>query len=125
MMQPVAPDLWTESDRPAPLGGRHKATGRIVYPLPASDDWERIELPREGKIWSWSVQRFRPKSPPYEGPETFEPFAFGYVELPDSVIVETHFTGIPFDELAVGKPVVFRPAPFGGGKLIPAFTAAG
>ncbi|MEO0499614.1 MAG: OB-fold domain-containing protein [Pseudomonadota bacterium] len=123
MTAPVAAGLWTDADPPAPLGGRHKSTGRIVYPCPDNEDYERIELPREGTIWSWSVQRFRPKSPPYEGPDDFEPFAFGYVELPGAVVVETHFDGIPFDELKVGKPVVFQPATGANGKLIPAFGA--
>ena len=36
----------------------------------------------EGTVWTWTVQRFPPKSPPYEPPpEGFSPFAVGYVEL--------------------------------------------
>jgi len=36
----------------------------------------------EGTVWTWTVQRFPPKSPPYEPPaEGFQPFAVGYVEL--------------------------------------------
>jgi uncharacterized OB-fold protein len=40
-------------------------------------------LPAEGELWTWTVQRFAPKSPPYEAPPGgFRPFAVGYVELP-------------------------------------------
>ncbi len=38
----------------------------------------------EGTLWTWTVQRFPPKSPPYVPPEDgFRPFALGHVELAD------------------------------------------
>jgi len=41
-----------------------------------------VTLPAEGVLWSWTVQRFAPKSPPYVPPaDGFRPFALGYVEL--------------------------------------------
>lgn len=102
-MQPIAPDLLAPG--PTLIGGRERATGRILFPLPADRDrFEAIELPREGRIWSWTVQRFRPKSPPYAGPEAFEPFALAYVELPGACIVESRLTGFDLDALAVGLP---------------------
>lgn len=67
--------------------------------------FEAVELPRRGRIWSWTIQRFRPKTPPYIGPEAFEPFAIGYVELPGAVIVETRLTGIAFDAIRIGMEV--------------------
>jgi uncharacterized protein len=43
----------------------------------------------DGTVWTWTVQRFPPKSPPYVPPESgFEPFAVGYVELADGARVE-------------------------------------
>ena len=112
-MEPIAPDLLTNG--PTLLGGRERATGRIVFPLPADRDrFEAVELPRDGTIWSWTVQRFRPKSPPYAGPDDFEPFALGYVELPGAVIVETRFTGFAFDALKVGLPCRLVVEPFAG-----------
>ena len=33
-----------------------------------------------GELWSWTIQHIQPK-PPYRGPEPFEPFAVGYVDL--------------------------------------------
>ncbi|WP_410606105.1 Zn-ribbon domain-containing OB-fold protein [Amycolatopsis sp. lyj-109] len=41
-----------------------------------------MTLPAEGTLWTWTVQRFAPKSPPYVPPAGgFRPFALGYVEL--------------------------------------------
>jgi uncharacterized OB-fold protein len=40
-------------------------------------------LARRGTLWTWTIQCFRPKSPPYAGDaESFEPYGVGYVELP-------------------------------------------
>lgn len=88
------------------LGGRDQSSGRIVFPLPGDDaGYETIELPRHGKLWSWTIQRFRPKSPPYVGPLNFEPYAVGYVELGDAIIVEGRLTGVPFEALRIGMPM--------------------
>lgn len=112
-MEAIAPDLLAPG--PALVGGRERATGRIVFPLPADRErFEAVELPREGRIWSWTVQRFRPKSPPYAGPEDFEPFAIGYVELPGACIVEARLTGFDLDSLEVGLPCRLVAEDFGG-----------
>ncbi len=71
-----------------------------------------MELPRRGRVWSWTIQRFRPKSPPYIGPEAFEAFAIGYVELPDAVIVETRLTGVAFDAIRIGMEMELVIMPF-------------
>ena len=43
----------------------------------------------DGTVWTWTVQRFPPKSPPYEVPEAgFAPFAVGYVEVADGARIE-------------------------------------
>jgi uncharacterized OB-fold protein len=113
--RPIAPNLFLGGAEPVLLGGRHRGTQRIVFPHPEGDErdqYEQIQLPREGKLWSWTVQRFRPKTPPYIGPETFEAFAMGYVELPGAVIVETRLIDIPFDELRIGMPLVLTVVPF-------------
>jgi uncharacterized OB-fold protein len=73
-----------------------------------------------GVLWTWTVQRFAPKSPPYQPPpEGFRPFAVGYVELPDGVRVEAV---IEVDDLAsvrIGMPL--RLVPSGG---VPRFVPA-
>ena len=102
-MQMIAEGLFTGGSDPRLIGGRDRTSGRIVFPLPADETrFEAIELPSEGTIWSWSVQRFRPKSPPYIGPEAFEPFGIAYVQLGDQIIVETRLTGFAFEALRVG-----------------------
>jgi uncharacterized OB-fold protein len=115
-MEPIAPDLFTlDGGEPALLGGRDRATGRIVFPLPQDRErFEAVALPREGRIWSWTVQRFRPKSPPYTGPEDFAPYAIAYVELPGAVIVEARLTGFDHGALKVGLPCQLVVEPFAG-----------
>ena len=107
--------IWSEGANPALIGGRDPVTGRIVFPC--SEGFDPVPLRRDGTIWSWTVQRFAPKSPPYKGPAPFEPFALGYVELAGETIVEARFDGIPFGDLRVGLPVALRIAAFGDGEM--------
>ncbi|WP_313803671.1 OB-fold domain-containing protein [Sphingobium sp.] len=96
------------------IASRERATGRIVFPpRPATESrFERVVLPAEGRLWSWTVQRFRPKSPPYAGPEAFEPYAVGYVELDGALIVETRLAHVDFAALRIGMPMRLVPLPF-------------
>jgi uncharacterized OB-fold protein len=57
------------------------------------------------------VQRFRPKSPPYAGPDAFEPYAVGYVELAGELVIEARLTSIAFDELRIGMELRLVPLP--------------
>ena len=64
-----------------------------------------IELSATGTLWSWTIQGFPPKSPPYarqETPESFIPYGVGYVELPEKVLVETRLTRNDPDGLKIG-----------------------
>ena len=91
---------------PTLYAGRDRESGRLSYPPPADDERYALEpLPREGTLWSWTVQRFRPKSPPYAGPEAFEPYAVGYVALGEALIVEGRLTGAPIDRFAIDMPM--------------------
>lgn len=113
--RPIADGLLTDEQPPRLIGARDRETGRIVFPMPTGSEAARYDpypLKREGRIWSWSVQRFQPKSPPYIGDEPFEPFAFAYVELPGEVIVEARLTGFAFDALDCGLPVRLTTLPF-------------
>lgn len=113
--RPLADGVVTQEAAPRLIGGRHKVSGRIVFPMPQGGegvDYEPHPLSSTGTLWSWTVQRFRPKSPPYIGPEAFEPFALGYVELPGEVIVESRLAGIALDALQVGMPVRLIIVPF-------------
>lgn len=84
------------------MGGRHRQTGRITFPCPASEDYAPLALPSRGTLWSYTVQRFRPKSPPYAGPEEFAPWALAYVELPEAVIVEARLVEVDFAAIHIG-----------------------
>lgn len=118
--------LFTDDDPIRLRGGRHRDSGRIVFPCPADAAYEPIALSRKGRLWSYTVQRFRPKSPPYAGPEAFEPWAVAYVELPGEVIVEAWLTGLAFEDIRIGMALELAPQPLGGNSdlLVPAFAPA-
>lgn len=99
----IAEGLFVAGPPAALIGGRHRETGEVRFPCPAGNPaFEPVTLPARGTLWSWTVQRFRPKTPPYAGPEAFEPFALGYVELPGAVIVEAPFVDVAFEDLRIG-----------------------
>lgn len=96
-VEAIADGLFTETaDGPRLIGSRCRRCGTVTFPRQAScarctsTDVEEHLLARRGELWSWTVQRFRPKTPPYVGPETdeFEPYGVGYVELPGECRVE-------------------------------------
>jgi uncharacterized protein len=111
--RPIADHVFVAGSDPYLLGGRQRSTGRVVFPLPDDPaNFESFRLPNTGTLWSYTIQRFRPKTPPYIGPEAFEPFALGYVELPGAVIVESRLTGVEFDQLRIGMPLKLVIIPF-------------
>lgn len=94
------------------LGGRERVSGRIAFPCPDDpENFEPVELPARGLLWSFTVQRIAPKSPPYRGGEPFAPFAIGYVELPGALIVESRLTDVAFDELHIGMTMALTALP--------------
>lgn len=102
----IAPDVFTPGPPPRLIGARHRASGRMVFPLPQDGaGYEPVELPSRGTLWSYTVQRFPPKSPPFRGDESFQPFAVGYVELPGALIVESRLTEVGFEALRLGLPM--------------------
>ncbi|MEM7730302.1 MAG: OB-fold domain-containing protein [Pseudomonadota bacterium] len=108
-MPKIAEGLWDGSGQDLRLiGGRCRSTGTYVFPFPtggAADLFERVSLHRQGTLWSFTTQKFPPKTPPYVGetsPEAFVPFAVGYVELPGQVIVESRLVDVDVSDLAIG-----------------------
>lgn len=101
------------SDAPRLLGSRCTACDRVEFPQRAScpacgsPAVEREALPTRGTLWTWTVQRFLPKSPYLSDapPEAFEPYGVGYVELPGAVRVEARLTGCDPADLAIGMPM--------------------
>jgi uncharacterized protein len=112
-LEPIAADLWTNETEPRLIGGR-LSSGKIVFPMPQGDSAKDVEpygLSRTGTLWSWTRQDFKPKEP-YTGPDAFEPFLLGYVELPGEVIVETRIVDAKLEDLKLGMAMEFVIAPF-------------
>jgi len=63
-------------------------------PRCTSEDVHAHELGTRGALWTWTIQCFAPKAPPYpeRGVEEFEPYGVGYVELPGEVRVGARLT---------------------------------
>jgi uncharacterized protein len=101
-MRPIAEGLFTDEQPPRLIGGKHRGTGRIVFPCPSDGDYEAYPLKRNGTLWSYTIQRYRPKSPPYAGPDAFEPWPVAYVALDQETIVEARLTNVAFDEIKIG-----------------------
>ena len=126
VLTPIAPGLWTDEAEPRLIGGKHHASGEVVFPLPPGDaaaHYEPLPLARRGTLWSWTVQSFRPKSPPYDGPEAFTPFALGYVELAGEVIVESRLSQT--EGLTIGMPMELTIAQFDAERSTFAFRPVG
>lgn len=128
-MRAIAEGLFTQNPEPHLIGGRNRMTGRIVFPCPPSTDYEPLLLQREGTLWSFTVQRYRPKSPPYAGPAAFRPWAVGYIELPGEVIVEARLANVEFADIAIGMPLELTLVPLDpddtDAVMIPAFQPKG
>jgi uncharacterized OB-fold protein len=117
--QPIADGLFTwPADQPRLIGSRCRECRVVTFPAQrscprcTSVDVEERLLEREGTLYTWTVQGFRPK-PPYAGPEDFEPYGVGYVELPGEVRVEARLTVADPDRLRIDMPVELVIVPFG------------
>lgn len=106
--EPIDLSLFTwPADEPRLIGGECGRCGAVAFPRPSacsrctSDDIRERVLDRRGTLWSYTIQRFRPKAP-YDGPGMFEPYGVGYVELDDGVVVESRLTTADPDQLEIG-----------------------
>lgn len=112
MQVPVEQGVFTwPSEAPALLGSRCTECGNHMFPVQSGcnkctgSSTEVVELARRGTLWTWTVQGFPPKAPPYAGnvdPATFEAFGVGYVELPGQLKVETRLTEADPAKLKIG-----------------------
>jgi uncharacterized protein len=74
-----------------------RCTASPLHPVAASGD---------GFVWSYTVQRFEPKSPPYRpGGGGFEPFIVAYVETADGIRIEGIISDVATDAVHIGMPV--------------------
>lgn len=111
MTTPVAPGLWTEGDAPQLIGSRCRQCGVMTFPKQSDcprctgDGMEEALFDRRGTLWTFTVQDFIPKSPPYirtETEETFVPYGVGYVEFEGQARVEGRLTVADLDRLQIG-----------------------
>jgi len=112
---------------PRLIGSRCERCGTVTFPRQGScprctseDVRERLLSPR-GTLWTWTVQCFEPKSPPYAGGGDFEPYAVGYVELPGEVRVEARLTEAEGLEIGMPMELTLIPAPGDSGAVTFAF----
>jgi uncharacterized protein len=128
-MRPIAEGLFTDDTPPRLIGGRNRVTGQIVFPCPPSAGFDPYPLKREGTLWSYTIQRYRPKSPPYAGPEAFTPWPVAYIALEGETMVEARLSNIELDAIKIGMKVEFSPVPLdpdaAESPFIPAFQPVG
>ena len=85
--------------------------GTVIFPLrgrcPAcgATDVAETLLPERGTLWTWTIQGFEPKSPPYVPDGEFAPFAVGYVEFAGYLRVEGRLTESDPARLRIGMPM--------------------
>jgi uncharacterized OB-fold protein len=87
--------------------------GLVVYPQNVTscprcttEPLDRVNVPGDGVVWSYTVQRFAPKSPPYRPTgEQFEPFVVAYVQTSDGGRIAGVVEGIDPPDVRIGMPV--------------------
>jgi uncharacterized OB-fold protein len=108
----VADNIFRIDDdgRPTLIGSRCTNCGNHMFPRQRGcpkcmfDEQEDVALARRGTLWTWTVQAFPPKAPPYLGPvgDDFVPYGVGYVELPGQLRVEARLTESDPARLRIG-----------------------
>jgi len=106
------PRIWREEkSRYNLIGSRDKKCGSKYYPRRSicpkckSKEMEDFELPRVGKIFSFTIIRAAPR-----GFTEYTPYAIGIVELEDGVRIMAQIVDTDFENIKIGQKVkmVFR-----------------
>ena len=118
---PVQDDLFSWGDEGVRLiGGRCTDCDNHVFPYQSGcprcsgAQVVEVELSTEGELWTWTIQGYPPKTPPYVGhvgDEDFEPFGVGYVELSGELRVEARLTENDPSLLWIGMPMTLTLLP--------------
>ncbi len=111
---PIKEGFWTSPDEPGEkprlVGSRCESCGELFFPRQAKQ-WcthcqqktlKNVELSRKGKIASFTVVMQQPGGGFYKGPV---PYAYGCVDLPEGLQLETLFATDDFDKLKLGCEV--------------------
>ena len=123
--RPIAEGLFTwpipEPPRsPALLGSQCHACNAYAFPASigcpscGAEDSRSVELAGRGQLYTWTTQEFLPKAP-YAGPETpetFKPWAIGYIELPGQLRLESRLYDVDPDSLDFDQEFELTVRPF-------------
>jgi uncharacterized OB-fold protein len=99
------------ADKLVLIGSRCVSCGTVAFPFQGScprctsEDVASHRLATTGTLWTWTTQGFRPKSPPYTGPEEFVDYGVGYVELGGEIRIEGLLTEADPERLRIGMPM--------------------
>lgn len=106
--RPISPGLFERFDEGVRLvGSRCVQCDEVRFPATTfcpqccTDTAEKIPLSQRGRLYSFTIQRFRPP-PPYRGPEQFDPYAVGMIELPDGLRITSILEGSDPTKFRVG-----------------------
>ena len=134
-MVPIDPGLFTwPSDEPQLIGSRCPACDVMTFPRQdgcprcAGDDMQEALFDRRGVLWTFTTQEFPPKSPPYaivETPESFRPYAVGYVEFAGQARVEGRIDTDDPAGLRIGMEMEVVVVPFTDETVTYAFRPVG
>jgi uncharacterized OB-fold protein len=89
------------------MGSRCCACGEVIFGKGITcqqcqgEDMQDIVLSPYGKLYSYTIIRNKPPGD-YKGPEPFEPFPVGLVELPEGIRILAPLTGCRIEELKNG-----------------------
>jgi uncharacterized protein len=125
-----------DGERAVLLGSKRRSTGVVRFPAERPElfdgspdiqaDIVPIELSTAGTLFTFTTQEFVPPLP-YKGdrsPESFQPYAVGYIELPEGVLVESLIVGADAGELRIGQSMVSTTATFAPADGDPVLTYA-
>jgi uncharacterized OB-fold protein len=93
---PAVEGWFTTGEQPALLGSRctrcattyfPPTSGFCRNPVCPGEEFERVELSRRGRVWSYTDAQYQPPPPYVPRTDPYEPFALAAVELPEGLVV--------------------------------------
>lgn len=116
--RPVSTGLfeWV-SGRPRLLCGGCQECGTWTFPY--SDSCPRCSgrsmrtepVQGPGRLWTWTIQRFRPKDP-YDGPDDFVPYGVGYVDFNGRILIEGRLVEAATQPYMIGQEMEICIVPY-------------
>lgn len=122
--RPIAEGLFTWPDDPRLIASSCERCGTTTFPAQGScprctaTDMREVKLARRGKLWTWTIQGFQPKSPYLAEDGEFQPYGVGYIELAaeaegaSPVLVEARLSVADAELLRIGDEMELSIVPF-------------